>query len=540
MNERHDIDTRHSASSHIDLTASLIEHNPSFVGIASGDGRLLYVNPAGRALTGLDAAARVPDLFAPDDLPFFREVIQTELLRNARWNGPFRFRGASAPIAVDLTLYHLPKLPNDATAAIAIIAVEATERRRSDQRLRTLLDAGAMLTSAFDPARTFADLTELIVRTLATVCVVELFDDAVATQERSKRVASFHIDRAWRARAGQLPALATGDGSSTLVTEVDDSWIARHALSAGEAATLRAMHIRSLISVPLVAGGEIVGSLMCALGEEAVPRPGLPPAYDAEDLFFLEELGRRAGRTIETARLYERERRIAETLQAASLPTSLPSTPAYHIDAEYRPGRAEATIGGDWFDAFELVDGRVVLTVGDVLGNGLHAAVTMTKLRQAMQSAAMVRAVPNVMLDVADRTLRMHAPEGYATALAAIYDPATQTTTIASAGHPGPAIRTGDGTIREYVSSGLLLGLRDGSDDASVDIPTPPGSLLVFFTDGLTEATRDVDEGQRRLFAALAEADVIVSDRPARAIVESVLRGENAGDDIAVLTMRVH
>jgi hypothetical protein len=484
-----------------------------------------------------------------------REVALNELNRTGRWDGPLRFlnRASDLPIAIDLSLYHVHDGRTDgAPTAIAIVARDVREQRRSEQRLRSLLDTGSTLTNIFDAQRAFTDLAELIVRTLATICVVDLFSEAPAGEKKIERVASYHIDREWRGThariAGYVPAGGSAvhpvrqlldDGRSTLVSTITDAWIDANTVSPEHAALVRAMQLRSLITVPLVARGEIVGALTCALGHEAVSRASIPVAYDNEDLFFLEELGRRAGRSIETARLYERERRIAMTLQAASLPAALPATAAFHTDAEYRPGKAEATIGGDWYDAFALSDGRIVLTVGDVLGNGLLAAVTMTKLRQAMQSAAMVQADPNIMLDVADATLKLHASDGYATAIAAVYDPRVHRTVIASAGHPGPVLRADDGSIVTFISPGLLLGMRDGSDTAIVEIPTPPGSLLVFFTDGLTEATRDDDEGNRRLHAALDAPEIFTSDHPARAIVEHVLRGENAGDDIAVLTLRI-
>ncbi len=238
------------------------------------------------------------------------------------------------------------------------------------------------------------------------------------------------------------------------------------------------------------------------------------------------------------ARASPRERRIAVSLQEASLPRTLPRFDHLHLTAYYRPGKTEATIGGDWYDAFLLEDGRVVLTIGDVLGNGLRAAITMTKLRQAMQAAAMVEADPNRMLDVADKTLRLHDPDAYATAIAAIYDPKTQATTFASAGHPGPLLRTAGGSVEELGCPGLLLGLRTGKDRRSRVVATPPNSTLVFYTDGLTEATRNVDEGQARLEEALAGLDVR-GDGAARAVVDIVLRGEDAGDDVAVLIATV-
>ena len=292
----------------------------------------------------------------------------------------------------------------------------------------------------------------------------------------------------------------------------------------------------SLLTVPLVAAGKVIGALTCGLAGEAQAGEYPSRPYDAEDLFFIEELGRRAGTAIENARMYQHQRHIAVVLQAASLPETLARVDHLRLDAAYRPGSAEATIGGDWYDAFALEDGRIVLTVGDVLGHGLHAAITMTKLRQAMQSAAMVNADPNVMLDVADKTLRMHDADGYATALAAIFDPPSRILTFASAGHPGPALATPDGEVVEFSSPGLLLGMRtNGAEHATKDVELTPDSVLVFFTDGLVEATRDIDEGHRRLHEALARPEIVRGPAPASAIVDAVLAGRDPGDDIAVL-----
>ncbi|GAC1453655.1 MAG: hypothetical protein PVSMB8_12530 [Vulcanimicrobiaceae bacterium] len=239
------------------------------------------------------------------------------------------------------------------------------------------------------------------------------------------------------------------------------------------------------------------------------------------------------------ARIFARERRIAVELQAASLPASLPRLDHMHLIADYRPGSDEATIGGDWYDAFLLDDGRIAITVGDVLGHGLHAAVTMTKLRQAMQSAAMLSPDPNAMLQVADKTLRLIDPDAYATAIAAIYDPAAHTLTFASAGHPGPAMRDPGGRIDDCTSSGLMLGLRGDAEREPNVISAPPGGTFVFYTDGLIEATRDVEAGSERLHTALASDVVSLDPNPARAIVDFVLDGGDASDDIAVLVARI-
>lgn len=303
---------------------------------------------------------------------------------------------------------------------------------------------------------------------------------------------------------------------------------------AERAAVVAARGVRSFISVPIVApGGAIVGSLSAAIDSTSTRE-----AYTNHDLPFVAEVGRRAGAAIENARSYERERRLAVEWQAASLPTTLSNIDGLALDADYRPGSAKATIGGDWYDAFQLLDGRIVLTIGDVLGRGLRAAVTMTKLRQAMQAAALVDPDPNVILRVADMTLRLADPDSYATALAAVYDPVDHRLRLASAGHPGPALHTSGGDVREIACLGMMLGLRDGSEANSISIDIPSAATLVFYTDGLVESTRDLEDGQRRLHDALAALASARTGNPARFIVDFVLEGRSPSDDIAVLVAR--
>ena len=280
--------------------------------------------------------------------------------------------------------------------------------------------------------------------------------------------------------------------------------------------------------------GSAVGAVTCVIDDT-----DLRGTYTAEDVRFAQEVAIRAGVALSNARSFERERHIAAALQAASLPKTLPTVNHLYLSGEYRPGSSEATIGGDWYDAFALDDGRVVFTIGDVLGNGLAAAVTMGKVRQAMRAVALAAPDPNIMLDVADRTIREESEDTYATAMAGIYDPVTHEYTFASAGHPGPVLRYSDGRIEEFFSPGILLGLRPRGETGTVTKRVDPGSQLVFYTDGLSESTKDIDEGHRRIHAAMADATVAGAENPAYALVEHVLRGRPATDDIAVLVAEV-
>lgn len=534
------------------LFVSLSESSRDFVVMASLEGRILYVNPpAGRLLAPAapEVGGDFEELFVPEDQAFVREVIWATVRRQGRWHGDFRLhdRAGSRPLNVRLSIFLLNR-DGPEPPVVALTGHDIGEQHRAQHRLRTLVESGPSLSNSLDYHQTLDNLAELVVRTLATFCVIDVFTGTSGRGPRIQRIATSHIEPARREEVRRLsrflPPEGNGkhpvarifrDGLSSLVEIVDDEWLANATISPEHAEAVRMLGLRSLLAVPIVAGGKLLGALTCALADESQPRPALPEAYDAEDLFFVEELGRRGGVAIANALTFEHERQIAASLQAASLPAGLPRAPGLRLYADYRPGNAEATIGGDWYDALALDDGTFVFTIGDVVGNGLRAAIVMTKLRQAMQAAAMVDSDPNVVLAVADRTLRLHDASGFATALAARYDPVTRRLRFASAGHPPPILRHPDGRLEELWNPGLLLGLR-GADPGPTRVATVPrGAALAFYTDGLTEATRDFDEGRRRLEAALAGGGFLGHPQPAQALVSEVLRGLDAGDDVAVL-----
>ena len=406
--------------------------------------------------------------------------------------------------------------------------------------MRALAETGAAMYGALDFEGTVRNVASAVVRSFASFCIVDVADRAGTyssiAARRDGATATF-LERPATGRryhSSDPVARAIEHGHSTLFSTLPFDWQDATGLRAGFGDELDRLDVRSVLFVPIRSGEEgICGVLTCVLGG-ADPRG----TYTPEDLRFAEEIAVRAGLAFFHARAYEHERNIAVSLQEASLPSGLPALAGVHLSADYRPGSGEATIGGDWYDAFLLDDGRLAITVGDVLGSGLRAAVTMGKVRQAMRSAATLIPTPDAMLDVADRTIRSESADLYATAIAGIYDPRAGTFTFASAGHPSPRVRSSNGRIEACERPGAMLGLRVRGETETMTVATPDGSTLLLFTDGLFEATRDIDEGLRRIYDALQDAAVARAPDAAGALVERVMRGSPATDDVAVLVAR--
>jgi len=282
------------------------------------------------------------------------------------------------------------------------------------------------------------------------------------------------------------------------------------------------------IALPLQFGDRHIGMLHL----------GIPPA-DTVDAELLERIAARSAVGLHNAQLFEQQRKIALSFQTSALTTELPRIEGIRFDAVYEAAQAEALVGGDWYDAFAVADGRIVLSVGDVAGSGLEAAVAMTSVRQAIRGVAQVHPDPAVMLAAAERTLRLQHKDLLVTAFVAVLDTVTQECAYANAGHPPPLLRSDDGIVRALRIGRPPLGLSEFESRFVVHhVQVLPGSLMLLFTDGLIEATRDILEGESRLHAALEAPDILVYDNVARRIHDVVL-GQRSLDDVAILSVRI-
>ncbi|HUN29046.1 MAG TPA: SpoIIE family protein phosphatase [Alphaproteobacteria bacterium] len=237
-------------------------------------------------------------------------------------------------------------------------------------------------------------------------------------------------------------------------------------------------------------------------------------------------------------RAFERTARIATTLQSAFLPQSLPEHPFMRFDALYLTAGQEVLIGGDWYDAFALPDGRIAVSIGDVTGHGLNAAVSAGRIRQSIVATAIDKADPAEILTKVNRLLQLHDP-AVATALVALIDRDALTLRYASAGHPSPILAGPNTRAHPLPYGSLPLGVSATTEYRSYSVTLEPDSIVVFYTDGITEFSRQIDATERTLRDAIDALVVAPSARPAEAIRRAVLGDEAPTDDAVLVVLRV-
>jgi serine phosphatase RsbU (regulator of sigma subunit)/anti-sigma regulatory factor (Ser/Thr protein kinase) len=240
----------------------------------------------------------------------------------------------------------------------------------------------------------------------------------------------------------------------------------------------------------------------------------------------------------ESEMLSQRDRSWSRSFQRAVLPPRLPAVLGCRLDAVYEPGESDSHVGGDWYDAVQLIDGRLLISIGDVAGSGVEAAVVMGMARQIMRGIAQVHPDPALMLDAADRALRLEHEDVFVTAWVGTIDLVTRTLTYSSAGHPPALLVSPEATMTELRDVAPPLGLREGHQGRSTTIELGDESMLVCYTDGLIEATRDVIAGT----ALMRRAVLDIAQRPWRGPAADIARRvltNGSPDDVAILVVRV-
>ncbi|MEV1288223.1 fused response regulator/phosphatase [Micromonospora sp. NPDC049679] len=246
------------------------------------------------------------------------------------------------------------------------------------------------------------------------------------------------------------------------------------------------------------------------------------------------QLAQAIAAAVEAQRSYDEEHRIAVTLQRSLLPRRLPDIPGFDLAVRYEPASAQSEVGGDFYE-LAVIDGQLLVAIGDVAGHSLHAATVMAELRHAVRAYAVEGHPPGAMLERADVLLRTLLPGELATICLLLLDPATGAFRMASAGHLPPLL-VRPGTVQFLEQRAPLLGVR-AKRPADGEFMLSPGSTLVLYTDGLIERRdADIDEGLRALAISAATVDADLDRFCERLLVE--LAAPEIHDDIAVVAVR--
>ncbi|GAB2756106.1 SpoIIE family protein phosphatase [Streptomyces bullii] len=441
-----------------------------------------------------------------------------------------------------LVLFHAPRHPRERDPR-----PETTEAGSLPEleRLALLAETTTQLTATLDADEAMRRLVALVVPRLADWAVIDL----ITERDEVWRTAVVHADgdslvhheelegpmppvpedspmplsRALRGVASTLAGPRTYQGPP-------DSGIAVE-----QRRLFDATGIHSAAIAPLRSTREVLGAL--TLG-----RAKKPGDFTTADLPLLEDIARRAGLALDNARLYQRQRKVAETMQNHLLP-QMPRVPGLRMTVRYEPAPDASHVGGDWYDAFPLPDGATALAVGDVVGHDLEAAAGMAQLRNVLRAYAWSQQEPPSR--IVERLDEAMLPITEVTMATLIFARLQETAdghwqlSWTNAGHPPPLLIGYDG-LAHYLTSGhgILLGTGDRTPRPDATVMLPPGATLLLYTDGLIEAPgHTIDEGLTRLrrhAAALAH-------RPLASFSDHLLRRvrpEGTEDDIALLALR--
>src|SRR3954469_23713946 len=311
------------------------------------------------------------------------------------------------------------------TERITGLLSDITERRQREEAHAFLDAASQVLAQTMDPVETLEEVARLAVPALADWCSVQLADDQHA-------IAVAHVDPEKVRWAHELqeryppdPAAPPGapavirSGRSELYPVIDRALLEAAALDEEQIQLVRDLHMHSVMVVPLMARGRTLGAMTFVWAESE-------RQYSTRELELAEEVGRRAGIALDHARLFAREHATAAMLQRALLPETLPEVPGYELVVRYVPSDSRDHAGGDWYDAFELPDGRFGIAIGDVGGRGMEAAATMGQIRNSLRAYAIKGAGPAEVID--DLHVLVAASAGAITFVTVVYvvlDPST-------------------------------------------------------------------------------------------------------------------
>lgn len=261
-----------------------------------------------------------------------------------------------------------------------------------------------------------------------------------------------------------------------------------HLVPRSEAQALgEAIGDRALVTLPLMSGSSPLGTLLLTFPSGQ--------ALGGDDREYLAELAAQTTQALERSLRYQFEHAAAESLQHALLPERIPAIPGLAVAVRYLAASDRLSVGGDWYDIFELPGGRIALVVGDVAGHDLRAAGIMGRMRAQLLACVYEHPSPGAALEALNRLVTRHDGDSMATIVLALWDGAAGVASLALAGHPPPLIvdpcnRGGTGPRCRFAQVWTNPPIGAAPEDLRFEeaiVEIGPGSSLILFSDGLVE-----------------------------------------------------
>jgi serine phosphatase RsbU (regulator of sigma subunit)/ketosteroid isomerase-like protein len=426
-------------------------------------------------------------------------------------------------------------------AGIAVVSVARV--RRLNRRIQILEEIARVAESGGSLEETLEAIADVLVPEWGDFCTIDVIENGrvrrAAARVSGPDAAANEAKLAARAPALQAEmALVASQGhiEPRFFEYVSDDDLRDVAADAQDFQFLLSLRIRSGVTVELRARGQATGMLTVGVGTSN-------RRFGPGDLHFAGAVAGRVALALDNAGLFselersDRERaEIAATLQRGLLPPPLPHIPGWSVAAMYRPAGAENEIGGDFYDAFRIAGGWMVV-IGDVTGRGAQAAAVTAHARYTLRTAAALTGDPVVALRTLNRELLGRGTDLCSVAAMAIAEDPAEPVRLAVAGHPPPLLVDGD-SVAEAASPAPVLGAFPDEEWRVEATAVAPGQQLVVITDGITEAEGEEGRfGEERLRTELVgiSSPALAAQRLEGALHE--FTGGKMEDDCAIIAI---
>lgn len=398
-----------------------------------------------------------------------------------------------------------------ALMALGLLTVSLLRARREAGRFRLLDEIARVSDGADDLPATLEAICDLLVPTVADFCMIDVLTDRgverAAARASGRGGPEAQLGLANREPSTPAPMIREGAEASLeprFIERMGEADLRDLAHDPDDLTFLRGLGMRSAITAALRARGSVIGTV--TLGTAWSRR-----RYRRHDARFARVLSGRLALALDNAGLFsdlervQRERaEIAATLQRGLMPPPLPDIPGWVAAAMYRPAGAENEVGGDFYDAFPIAGGWM-LVIGDVTGRGAQAASVTAQARYTLRTAAWLSGDPLVAFATLNSALLARADSALCTVVAlSLSADAAEPVRLAVAGHLPPLLIDGD-AVTEVAEAGPVLGAFGDASWSLEQTAVGSGQQLVTVTDGITEAGGGEDRfGEARLRAELA------------------------------------